>query len=128
MLKSFHLLCDKVSGYILFTTLRSDFLEFISQSSSCSSSTSSSTSKDKNAQANSEWLLNSPNGSKTPLLRFKCSALGEPPEDPPAKQLHMTYKIFQVDTKLINVLLQAHGFTEVTRYMAHLNSCECDVF
>ncbi|KYQ47236.1 Tubulin polyglutamylase TTLL5, partial [Trachymyrmex zeteki] len=62
---------------------------------------------------NNEWLLNGPNGSKMPVLRFKCSALATPPENPPAKQLHMTYKIFQTDTKLINLLLQSHGLMEV---------------
>ncbi|XP_039312801.1 tubulin polyglutamylase TTLL5 isoform X3 [Solenopsis invicta] len=62
---------------------------------------------------NNEWLLNGPNGSKTPVLRFKCSALATPPKDPPAKQLHMTYKIFQTDTRLINLLLQSHGLIEV---------------
>jgi len=46
-------------------------------------------------------------------LFFRCSALATPPEDPPAKQLHMTYKIFQTDTKLINLLLQSHGLIEV---------------
>ncbi|XP_001602304.2 tubulin polyglutamylase TTLL5 isoform X2 [Nasonia vitripennis] len=74
---------------------------------------SESTPKDRKAQP-SDWLLSSPNGSKTPMLRFRCSALAEPPEEPPAKQLHMTYKIFQTDTKLINVLLQSHGLTEVS--------------
>ncbi|KAJ8673195.1 hypothetical protein QAD02_004457 [Eretmocerus hayati] len=74
---------------------------------------SDSTTKARNVQSN-KWLLSSPNGNKTPMLRFKCSALAEPPEDPPAKQLHMTYKIFQTDTKLINVLFQSHGLTEVS--------------
>lgn len=27
----------------------------------------------------------------------------------------MTYKIFQTDTKLINLLLQSHGLTEVSK-------------
>ncbi|XP_046819364.1 tubulin polyglutamylase TTLL5 [Vespa crabro] len=62
---------------------------------------------------NNEWLLSSPVGNKAPTLRFKCCALSTPPEDPPAKQLHMTYKIFQTDTKLINLLLQSHGLSEV---------------
>ncbi|KAL2741764.1 tubulin polyglutamylase TTLL5-like isoform X1 [Vespula maculifrons] len=61
---------------------------------------------------NNEWLLSSPVGNKAPTLRFKCCALSTPPEDPPAKQLHMTYKIFQTDTKLINLLLQSHGLSE----------------
>ncbi|XP_058789899.1 tubulin polyglutamylase TTLL5 [Phymastichus coffea] len=74
---------------------------------------SDSTAKDRSAQS-SEWLLSGPSGNKSPILRFKCSALAEPPENPPAKQLHMTYKIFQADTKLINVLLQSHGLTEVS--------------
>ncbi|XP_033328006.2 tubulin tyrosine ligase-like 5 isoform X3 [Megalopta genalis] len=76
------------------------------------SETSESTTKDKIPPHN-EWLLNGPTGNKTSILRFKCSALATPPEDPPAKQLHMTYKIFQTDTKLINLLLQAHGLIEV---------------
>lgn len=70
------------------------------------------TTNERNA-INNEWLLNGPNGSKTPVLRFKCSALATPPNDPPAKQLHMTYKIFQTDTRLINLLLQSHGLMEV---------------
>ncbi|GAB1869441.1 hypothetical protein CAJAP_10520 [Camponotus japonicus] len=70
------------------------------------------TSNTRNTQ-NNEWLLNGSNGKKPPVLCFKCSALATPPEDPPAKQLHMTYKIFQTDTKLINLLLQSHGLIEV---------------
>ncbi|XP_023246950.1 tubulin polyglutamylase TTLL5 [Copidosoma floridanum] len=69
--------------------------------------------KDRSSQTN-EWLLSGPSNSKSPMLRFKCSALAEPPEDPPAKQLHMTYKIFMTDTKLVNLLLQSHGLTEVS--------------
>ena len=49
------------------------------------------------------------------LLFFRCSALATPPEEPPAKKLHMTYKIFQTDTKLINLLLQSHGLAEVSK-------------
>ncbi|KAG7200185.1 hypothetical protein KM043_000619 [Ampulex compressa] len=75
---------------------------------------SESTTKDSVPQ-NNEWLLNGPSGSKTSLLRFKCSALATPPEEPPAKQLHMTYKIFQTDAKLINALLQSHGLMETVR-------------
>ena len=49
------------------------------------------------------------------FYRFlRCSALATPPKEPPAKILHMTYKIFQTDTKLINLLLQSHGLTEVS--------------
>ncbi|XP_024938905.1 tubulin polyglutamylase TTLL5 isoform X2 [Cephus cinctus] len=73
---------------------------------------SESTAKDKSPPGN-EWILTGPNGNKASVLRFKCSALATPPEEPPAKQLHMTYKIFQTDTKLINLLLQSHGFSEV---------------
>lgn len=65
-------------------------------------------------QKKNEWLINGPSGSKAPVLRFKCSALSTPPEDSPAKQLHMTYKIIQADTKLISLLLQSHGLTEVS--------------
>ncbi|XP_046595142.1 tubulin polyglutamylase TTLL5 isoform X1 [Neodiprion virginianus] len=72
---------------------------------------SESTTKDKD---NNEWLLTGSGGGKPPVLRFKCSALATPPEDPPGKQLHMTYKIFQTDTKLISLLLQSHGLAEVS--------------
>ncbi|KAK1117239.1 hypothetical protein K0M31_016795 [Melipona bicolor] len=72
--------------------------------------TTESTTKDASPQHN-EWLLSGPSGSKS-ILRFKCSALATPPEDSPAKKLHMTYKIFQTDTKLINLLLQSHGLAE----------------
>ncbi|XP_066594034.1 tubulin polyglutamylase TTLL5 isoform X2 [Prorops nasuta] len=68
-----------------------------------------------------EWLLSNPVGSKNPVLRFKCSALANPPEDAPAKQLHMTYKIFQTDTKLVNILLQSHGLSEVPMNEAGFN-------
>ncbi|XP_008555252.1 tubulin polyglutamylase TTLL5 [Microplitis demolitor] len=77
------------------------------------SDTSESAPKDNSARGN-EWLVNGPTGSKWPILRLKCSALSTPPEDPPAKQLHMTYKIIQADTKLISLLLQSHGLTEVS--------------
>lgn len=73
--------------------------------------TTESTTKDASPQ-NNEWLLSGPSGNKS-ILRFKCSALATPPKEPPAKILHMTYKIFQTDTKLINLLLQSHGLTEV---------------
>ncbi|KOC61972.1 hypothetical protein WH47_05861 [Habropoda laboriosa] len=76
------------------------------------SETSESTTKDA-SPPNNEWLLSGPSGNKS-ILRFKCSALATPPEESPAKKLHMTYKIFQTDTKLINVLLQSHGLTEVS--------------
>lgn len=63
------------------------------------------------------------------VLFFRCSALATPPEDPPAKQLHMTYKIFQTDTKLVTLLLQSHGLVEVSVIhlyiycaQAHVNS------
>ncbi|KZC06298.1 hypothetical protein WN55_10207 [Dufourea novaeangliae] len=77
------------------------------------SESSKSTTKDKSPPHN-EWLLNGPTRNKAPILRFKCSALATPPDEPPAKQLHMTYKIFQTDTKLINLLLQSHGLIEVS--------------
>ncbi|XP_014489452.1 PREDICTED: tubulin polyglutamylase TTLL5 isoform X3 [Dinoponera quadriceps] len=70
---------------------------------------------------NNEWLISRPHGNKAPILRFKCSALATPPEDPPAKQLHMTYKIFQTDTKLISLLLQSHGLVEVPMNEADFN-------
>ncbi|XP_063992040.1 tubulin polyglutamylase TTLL5 isoform X2 [Diachasmimorpha longicaudata] len=81
---------------------------------------SESAPKENSAKGN-EWLVNGPSGSKAPVLRFKCSALATPPEDPPAKQLHMTYKIIQADTKLMTLLLQCHGLTEVSVNDADFN-------
>ncbi|XP_034941012.1 tubulin polyglutamylase TTLL5 [Chelonus insularis] len=69
---------------------------------------------EKNNPEDNEWLISGPTGSKLPLLRFKCSALSTSPDNPPAKQLHMTYKIIQADTKLISLLLHSHGLTEVS--------------
>ncbi|KAK0182095.1 hypothetical protein PV327_000264 [Microctonus hyperodae] len=76
--------------------------------------------KESNTNDN-EWLVNGYTGSKLSVLRFKCSALATPPDDPPAKQLHMTYKIIQADTKLMSLLLQSHGLTEVSVNDADFN-------
>ncbi|XP_051161057.1 tubulin polyglutamylase TTLL5 [Leptopilina boulardi] len=102
----------KLEGKRTKELMSSSSLSGMSQLSN-SSEESESTTKDKSPQFN-EWLLNGPTGNKSSILRFKCSALSTPPENPPAKKLHMTYKIFQTETKLINFLLQSHGFSEVS--------------
>ncbi|XP_011496468.1 PREDICTED: uncharacterized protein LOC105361069 isoform X2 [Ceratosolen solmsi marchali] len=104
---------SSLSGMSQLSNSSEEALEPFVHKSHTSEQSDSGMAKDRNSQKN-EWLLSSPNSNKTPILRFKCSALAEPPEDPPAKQLHMTYKIFQTDTKLINVLLQSHGLTEAS--------------
>ncbi|XP_012272209.1 tubulin polyglutamylase TTLL5 isoform X2 [Orussus abietinus] len=102
---------SSLSGMSQLSNSSEETLEPFVHKPHASKKTDSAT-KDKSPPKN-EWLLNGPSGSKTSVLRFKCSALATPPEQPPAKQLHMTYKIFQTDTKLINLLLQSHGFAEV---------------
>jgi hypothetical protein len=54
-------------------------------------------------------------GSRNTVLRFQCSALSDPPVDPPANELHMTYKTIQAETKLLSAVLQSHGMREVSK-------------
>nr|CAD7437845.1 unnamed protein product [Timema bartmani] len=57
-----------------------------------------------------KWVLGS---SKGQVLQFRCSALSNPPTNPPASNLHMTYKTIQAETKLLAAVLGAHGLREV---------------
>jgi len=54
-------------------------------------------------------------GSRNAVLRFRCSALSDPPIDPPANELHMTYKTIQAETKLLSAVLHSHGMREVSK-------------
>ncbi|XP_077279774.1 tubulin tyrosine ligase-like 5 isoform X6 [Temnothorax americanus] len=109
-----------LSGMSQLSNSSEEALEALTVHKSHKSDNSKNTTNARNT-LNNEWLLNGPNRSKTSVLRFKCSALATPPEDPPAKQLHMTYKIFQTDTRLINLLLQSHGLKEVPMNEADFN-------
>lgn len=71
----------------------------------CSKSNSSSTKENEDP-----WLIGV---GRNAVLHIKCSAMEEAPENPPAHRLHMTYKTHQAETKLLNVLLSAHGMREV---------------
>lgn len=82
-LKSFTILLEysrvlTFSSIAWFHQYYSDFqsviwktFEIISAEWNKTRNTCYSTMKDRNAQTN-EWLLSSPNGNKTPMLRFKC--------------------------------------------------------
>ncbi|PSN31902.1 hypothetical protein C0J52_21196 [Blattella germanica] len=59
------------------------------------------------------WLIGGPMGSRNAVLRFRCSALSDPPAEPPANELHMTYKTIQAETKLLAAVLHSHGMREV---------------
>lgn len=57
-------------------------------------------------------------GSRNALLLFKSSALATNTDElqvqnMPAYKLHVTYKVFQAETKLLAKLLECHGVTEV---------------
>jgi len=76
-------------------------------------------------------------GSRNAVLRFRCGALSDPPVDPPANELHMTYKTIQAETKLLSAVLHSHGMREVskraisslfTAFLSHRFFCqeECD--
>jgi hypothetical protein len=54
-------------------------------------------------------------GSRNTVLRFRCNALSDPPVDPPANELHMTYKTIQAETKLLSAVLHSHGMREVSK-------------
>ncbi|KAF4525873.1 hypothetical protein B566_EDAN015976 [Ephemera danica] len=60
------------------------------------------------------WLVGGQLGGKNTFLQFRCSALADQPENPPAYTLHMTYKTIQAETKLISAVLHAHGMREVS--------------
>nr|XP_027207792.1 tubulin polyglutamylase TTLL5-like isoform X2 [Penaeus vannamei] len=50
---------------------------------------------------------------KTGYLLFNYANLEDPPKDLTAKKYTMSYKFSQADSKLIRLILDAHGFTEV---------------
>lgn len=63
------------------------------------------------------WLLGGTFGSRSAILLFKSSALASADDtavqNMPASKLHVTYKVFQAETKLLAKLLECHGVTEV---------------
>jgi len=59
---------------------------------------------------------NSSNGNKTCV--FYPSALDQPLDDVPWKLVNMSFKLLNVDSKLVLTLLANHGFREV-RYYNH---------
>jgi len=57
---------------------------------------------------------NSSNGNKTCV--FYPSALDQPLDDVPWKLVNMSFKLLNVDSKLVLTLLANHGFREVRNY------------
>ena len=67
------------------------------------------------------WMVGSARGA---VLKFHCSALSDPPSDPPANELHMTYKTIQAETKLLAKVLNAHGMREVSSSFISNDPCD----
>ncbi|KAJ4437027.1 hypothetical protein ANN_17160 [Periplaneta americana] len=65
-----------------------------------------------NSTDDDSWMIGGLLGSRNTVLRFRCSALSDPPMDPPANELHMTYKTIQAETKLLSAVLHSHGMRE----------------
>lgn len=57
---------------------------------------------------------NSSNGNRTCV--FYPSALDRPLDDVPWKLVNMSFKLLNVDSKLVVTLLANHGFREVRNY------------
>ncbi|XP_071541853.1 tubulin polyglutamylase TTLL5-like [Panulirus ornatus] len=58
---------------------------------------------------------------KTGYLLFNYTSLDEPPKDPTASKYTMTFKFSQSDSKLIRMLMEAHGFVEVDSNSSFFN-------
>ncbi|KAL0270115.1 UNVERIFIED_CONTAM: hypothetical protein PYX00_007625 [Menopon gallinae] len=56
------------------------------------------------------WTIGS---GKNIFLKFNCSALADPPAEPPAAVFHMAFRFVQADSRLVSILLKNHGFREV---------------
>ncbi|XP_042216637.1 tubulin polyglutamylase TTLL5-like isoform X2 [Homarus americanus] len=54
-------------------------------------------------------------------LLFNCGNLDDHPENPAANKYNMTFKFSQSDSKLIRMLMEAHGFTEVESSSSFFN-------
>ncbi|PNF30209.1 hypothetical protein B7P43_G08430, partial [Cryptotermes secundus] len=65
------------------------------------------------AASHDYWVMGGPLGARNTVLRFRCSALSDPPVHPPAHELHMTYRTIQAETKLLSAVLHSHGMREV---------------
>lgn len=71
--------------------------------------------KEKEIRSGSNpWVTGGAIGSKSCVLQFRCGALSKAPVAPPGEVLHMTYKTYQAETKLLNAVLNAHGLREVS--------------
>lgn len=62
----------------------------------------------------SKYVFNSSNGNE--MCVFYPSALDQPLDDVPWKLVNMSFKLLNVDSKLVLTLLANHGFHEVRNY------------
>lgn len=75
----------------------------------------------KDSNGGNMWVTGGAIGSRSCVLQFRCSALSKAPISPPGDMLHMTYKTFQAETKLLAAILSAHGLREVSgRYTINI--------
>jgi len=64
-----------------------------------------------NAEEKDEWIIGA---GRNRVLKFSCDVVSRSNETLPAEKLHMTFRIVQAENKLLNALLVAHGFREVS--------------
>ncbi|RXG51338.1 Tubulin polyglutamylase TTLL5 [Armadillidium vulgare] len=67
------------------------------------------------------WTYNANGGKRGGYLLFKCSYLDQEMKDSLARKYEMTFKFSQADSKLIRMLLEAHGFREVNSASSYFN-------
>lgn len=72
-----------------------------------------------------KWLHGGQLGSLNTMLIFRSSELANATDESiqamPAFKLHVTYKLFQTDTKLLTKLLDCHGAMEVANNSSDFN-------
>ncbi|CAL4122313.1 unnamed protein product, partial [Meganyctiphanes norvegica] len=67
------------------------------------------------------WLITNTGTKKYGYLLFNNDNLEQTPAITTPKKYSMTYKFSQADSKLIRLLLEAHGFTEVENSSSYFN-------
>lgn len=78
--------------------------------------------KEKESSACNPWVTGGSIGGRSCVLQFRCGALSKAPVAPPGDVLHMTYKTYQAETKLLAAVLSAHGLREVGTSFSYCTS------
>lgn len=83
----------------------------------------SSATKGRNGidQQYTKYVFNTSNGHETCV--FYPSALDQPLDDVPWKSVNMSFKLLNVDSKLVLTLLANHGFREVRNSLRMIWVC-----